>query len=192
MKNILIFLLLLSLAGLVLFERRVAVTGALLDGPLEMTLTQLFGMPVNIERLMVDPKTGEVSAERIVFHNQSKYSPRPHFDSKISFDIQFRDLLKKRVTIGTVTLTDLVYDIERIKTEKGGSSNVGDWVRHMRARKKKKAEEAAAEEKPQRGVAYAATPGPKSRWVVDIKKIEIRNDKSSIFIGLILIHRQSG
>jgi len=105
--------------------------GMIVDPRLEKTLTNLFDMPVTIRGLRIRPFLGRVQASGITFMNQPQFAARPHFDAQtIHFDIDFLALRNKEVKIGTVTLDQLVYFIDRIATDEGPRNNVKTWYRH--------------------------------------------------------------
>ena len=127
-KNVWIFIL----TALFIFLTRSILLGAVLEPILSKKLTDLFGMPVTIRGLQVDPLSGHVQAAHVVFMNQPEFAPKPHLDVQgIWFDIDWRALKKKHVLIETIFLKEPFYFIDRIMTPRGPNNNVSTWVDHI-------------------------------------------------------------
>jgi hypothetical protein len=130
---------------------------------LEKLLTEMFGMRVRIERLRVNPLSGECRTRRIVFENQREFSPNPHFDTGLDFRIRFPALLDKKVVIDRIDLRRPRYLIECVQTSSGSINNVSLWVRHI------KAWDSEGEE----GIPGGES--PPTSWTVSIEKIMIHD-----------------
>lgn len=170
MKKILLitFAVLLALFIALYFNAK-HVIGTFLDPVLEAKLSDLFGMPVTIGKLSVDPITGLVKARDVTFKNQPNFSDKhPHLDvKKLEFNIDFRKLKEKDVRIHKVILTDALYFIDRVAgKDEEATNNVTTWYDHMKRdiRKSRKKRPPLAEGEL-----------PPKRWSVSIQSIEIRN-----------------
>ncbi|MFA6600288.1 MAG: DUF748 domain-containing protein [Candidatus Omnitrophota bacterium] len=133
--------------------------GAVLERPLEVLLSEMFGMRVEIDRLRADPVSGEVKAGRIVFQNQPGFSPGPHFDTALEGRIRFWDLTRKKVILDRVVLTHAYYFIHRIHTPEGPDNNASMWIRHIRKWKQDR----------------DTDPGTPTKWTVSIDSLLIRD-----------------
>ncbi|MBN1688731.1 MAG: DUF748 domain-containing protein [Candidatus Omnitrophica bacterium] len=164
MKKIgLLFLILASFIFLIYTNRHI-VTGMFLAPFLESKLESLFNMPIAIQGLRVDFKTGDVQASRVIFTNQPEFLPGPHLDVYgVRFHIDFPALRRKEVLIDTVHLERPYYLIDRMPTPEGPRNNVNTWYRYMKVERKK-------------GEPKEKTGGEQEKkWVVKIGKIEISN-----------------
>ncbi|MCM8775279.1 MAG: DUF748 domain-containing protein [Candidatus Omnitrophica bacterium] len=124
---------------------------------LEKKLTDLFGMPVQIQGLRVDFFKGCIKASRVTFRNPPDFSQRPHLDIEgLQFDIRWRALCDRRVDIDTVHLNRPFYLIERIPTRETPRNNVKTWYRRIKARKSAR--------------PPAGTPSGLKKWQVSVKK----------------------
>lgn len=128
----------------------------------EDLLQRLFGMPIRIESIQVNPFSGRGTASRVEFVNPEGFSRAPHFlAERLHFQIHWTRLFKKSVDMDYVYLEDLYFLIEkRIKGETR-RSNLMHWVRHIK------------EWKAQRR-RNSKSSGP-TKWTVSIKRIEIHN-----------------
>lgn len=158
-RFVLLFLLVLTTG--VYFSDRLA--GMFLAPFLEGKLSRLFGMSFQIQTMTANLMTGHVRARGVQFVNQPAYSYSPHLSVReLVFDINFPALLKKSVEIRRIEMIEPFYLIERRQFENGSSSNIRDWIRHIKGRKKKKKTEEPPEKK------------PSSSWTVRIDNIAIR------------------
>jgi len=145
-----VLILTLSLV-LVLFTAKYFV-GAILEPVLERSLSDLFGMKVQMKGLRIDPEKGTLVARDVFFSDPPGFDARPHLEAE-SLVAHFDPyaLGRREVRIGTLLLVKPRYFIERRLIGSEKKTNVTAWVRHMRARKTK-----------------TSSPGP---WRVAIGKI---------------------
>lgn len=153
---VLIFFILFVL----LFTR---ILGALAAPVLERTLSRLFGMPVSVERLSVNPFTGHIHAEGLEFRNQAGFSYGPHmYVGVLDVTMDFMALKDKRVSIEAAVFNHLYYLIERREFGGEKTTNVKTWYRHIKALKHKKQEPEKEEDEG-------------TSWTVSINNIVIQN-----------------
>ena len=128
------------------------ILGLFLEPVLEQKLTDLFGMPVTIKGLRVNPLTGGVHASALRFMNQPEFAPAPHLEVLgIDFRIHFLALRYHQVLIDSIDLKQPFYFIDRIRIKGSPENNASTWVHHIKkiiatsdeqdARGKKKEEE---------------------------------------------------
>jgi hypothetical protein len=146
----------------ILFLFRGLLVGQFLEPKLERKLTALFAMPVQIRGLQADPLTGNAYAELIEFRNQPQFSSRSHLYARgVDFKIDFLALRQKKVLIRDLTFDRLFFLIERIRTPWGTYSNIGNWVKHIKNKKRKADLKNPREDE--------------TTWTVSIHPIKIKN-----------------
>lgn len=144
---------------IILFISSGWIAGAYMEPKVESWLTERFGFQVTVDGLYAHPFPGLVYTKKMVFHEQSGFEPRPHFEiNGVFFDINFLALFDKDVEVGTLYLNEPTYLIDqRDPPDKGApSTNIGTWYQNMKNRSKGK------EKKP-------------SSWTVSIDRIDLKD-----------------
>lgn len=139
--------------------------GRYLEPRLEHQLSELFGMPVEIEGLYAHPYPGCVRARRLTFHHNPPYDARPHLEARgVRFDIDFLALQNQQVLIRGLVLEEPYYFIDRKLIDGQGRTSVSTWVKHMKGRNNKEEPEGQKQDKREG-----------DSWNVSIRSIELRD-----------------
>lgn len=170
MKRLLCLFLLLGLC-VYAYVNRIELLQKVGEPYLEKTLTHVFGMPVEIDNLEIDPKRSYVRMDQITFSNQPEFrQDLPHFQIKnFEFDLDFKALRHKEVRIKKAVLGEFIYFIDRIMTDEGPRNNVITWWHHMKSLRRVK----SSPEEPD-----------KKKWIVDIRHFDLHN-------GTFIFHERS-
>ena len=100
---------------------------------LEHKLTDLFGMPVTVARVELQPRKGKIVLYGLRFMNQPQYSFRPHlYIESMSIKPDWLTLTRKLIHIKEIKLTNFLYLIERRGERDEARNNVVDWYHHMK------------------------------------------------------------
>lgn len=161
LRTMILLVLLLICCGIYYRQR---VIGILLERPLEVVLTDLFGMPVRMEGLQVDFISGDIFASRLTFRNQKKFPPNHHLDAvNLRGRLNFKAIKEKQVLISYLDFDKVHYQIDRIADAGHKTTNVQTWWRHIKYERKK-------DDRPK----PPSKPDGK-RWLVRIDTVQIRN-----------------
>lgn len=123
-------LLLLSLA---VIAGRNYIFGFVAGSVFQSKLSYWFGMPVEIQGLVLDPFAGEARAKRITFWNQPQFSKHPHIDMqnvKIFFDPH--GIQNRNIHIFLIEGDNPFFLIERFSLNGETQNNVVQWFNRLK------------------------------------------------------------
>lgn len=117
---------------------RAELIGLGLSAYLELKLSYLMGVKVNISGLAVDPFSGRVTARQVYIGNPKRFSSRPHLKAEVEAVLDMKALRDKQIIMKSLILRDIYFLIERNSEKDPTVTNIKVWIAHVREKKANK------------------------------------------------------